>query len=108
MHCHRILLSFSKIRKNMYTLWIVTIFVNIGMWFERYNIVASTLSHDYIPAAWDTYQISWVELCITFGSFCWFFMWFLLFAKQAPAVAIVEIKEILPPPLSPKYLEENS
>ncbi len=93
-------LAIKKIRSNMYSLWIVTIFINIGMWFERYNIVASTLSHDYDPAVFGVYDLSWVELTLTGASFCWFFMWFLLFVKQLPLVAMVEIKEITPPPLA--------
>lgn len=95
-----LLLLFKRIRTNMIVLWIITIFVNIGMYFERFNIVVSSLSRDYDPAVWGTYTPSWIELSVTAGSFCWFFMWFLLYAKQGPLVATVEVKEITPPPLA--------
>ena len=70
------------------------------MWFERYNIIASSLSHQFDPGSWVLYVPSWVEMGIMVGSFAWFFMWFLLFVKLMPAIAIAEIKEMIKPPLS--------
>ncbi|MCB9745920.1 MAG: polysulfide reductase NrfD [Alphaproteobacteria bacterium] len=90
----------KKMRTNLYVLFIVSIFINIGMWFERYNIIASSLSHQFDPGAWIYYTPSWIELGILAGSFAWFGMWFLLFVRVMPSVAIAEIKELLPPPLS--------
>ena len=90
---------FKKARTNLAILWVVSLFINVGMWFERYNIIASALSHQFDPAAWVYYTPSWVEMGILVGSFAWFFMWFLLFAKLMPSVAIAEIKETLRPPL---------
>jgi molybdopterin-containing oxidoreductase family membrane subunit len=86
-------------RRNYTILFIVSIFINIGMWFERYNIIASALAHQYDPAAWTLYTPNWVEWGIMFGSFGWFFLWFLLFIKVMPSVAIAEIKELVRPPL---------
>ena len=90
---------FKKARTNIAVLWVVSLFINVGMWFERYNIIASSLSHQFDPGAWVYYLPSWVEMGILVGSFAWFFMWFLLFAKLMPSVAIAEIKETLRPPL---------
>ena len=95
----------KKLRTNLAVLWIVSIFINIGMWFERYNIIASSLSHQFDPGAWVYYLPSWVEIGIMVGSFAWFFMWFLLFAKLMPSVAIAEIKETLRPPLKHDHHE---
>ena len=91
-------LWFSSVRRNLKWLFIISIFINIGMWFERFNIIVISLSRDFDPAAWGIYKISWVEAGITAGSFAWFFMFFLIFLKTLPSVSISEIKEILPVP----------
>lgn len=91
-------LWFKRIRHNLKWLFIISIFINIGMWFERFNIIVISLSHEFEPAAWGVYKISWVEAGITIGSFAWFFMFFLIFIKTLPALSIAELKEILPVP----------
>jgi len=74
---------------------VVSIFINIGMWLERFVIIVSSLSHDFDPANWPegTYQPTWIEGAITAGSFAWFFFFFLLFVKNFPAISITEMKE---------------
>ena len=94
-----LLLWFPKLRKNLTFVWILTIFINIGMWFERFNIIFTSLSHEFIPAAWGGYIIKWGEIMITAGAFGWFGTFMLVFIKFFPAVAITEIKEIMPPPV---------
>jgi len=91
-------LWFKKVRTNMTALFIISIFVNIGMWFERFNIIVSSLAQEYDPFAWGWYTPSIIELGITFGSFCWFFMWFLIFIKFFPSMALTEMKELAEPP----------
>jgi len=91
-------LWFKKIRTNLTWVFFITILINVGMWFERFNIIVSSLTQEYDPYAWGWYQPSWVELGITFGSFCWFFMWFFLFIRFFPSMAITEMKEIADPP----------
>ena len=86
-------LFFPQIRRGTAPLFVVSIFINIGMWLERFIIVVSSLSHEYIPFEWGTYWPTWVELSIIAGSFAWFFLWFLLFIKHLPAVSITEVKE---------------
>ncbi len=93
-----LLLWFKKIRRNITVLFIISIFINIGMWFERFNIIVISLSHGFEPGAWGIYKPTWVEMGITVGSFAWFFMFFLIFIKTLPAVSISEMKEILPVP----------
>ena len=87
----------QKLRRNTTWLFILSIFINIGMWFERFVIVIPSLSHEYEPWQWGTYAPTWVDYAILLGSFGWFFMWFLLFVKQLPIIAISEVKEIIPP-----------
>jgi molybdopterin-containing oxidoreductase family membrane subunit len=91
-------LWFKAVRRNIKALFIISIFINIGMWFERFNIIVISLSQGFDPAAWGIYMPSWVEIGITVGSFAWFFMFFLIFIKTLPAVSIAEMKEILPVP----------
>jgi Ni/Fe-hydrogenase subunit HybB-like protein len=93
-----LLLWFKGIRRNIKALFIISIFINIGMWFERFNIIVMSLSHGFEPGAWGIYKPTWVELGITVGSFAWFFMFFLVFIKTLPAISITEMKEILPIP----------
>jgi molybdopterin-containing oxidoreductase family membrane subunit len=94
-----LLLWFKSIRANISLLFVISIFVNIGMWLERFVIVVGSLSHDFNPWSWGIYRPTWVELGIMAGSFAWFFLWFLLFVKVLPAVSIMEVKEALHPPL---------
>lgn len=91
------LLWFRKIRTNLTSLFIISIFINVGMWFERYVIINS-LSSDYLPYAWDQMNPTWADWGILLGSFGWFLMYFLLFARTFPIVAIQEIKEMIPMP----------
>ena len=88
-----------KVRNNPLAVWIICGLINVGMWFERYNIIASALAHQYDPGAWTLYTPNWVEWGIMAGSFGWFFVWFLLFIRVMPSVAIAEIKELVRPPL---------
>lgn len=92
------LLWFKKIRQNLTALFVISIFINIGMWFERYVIISSSLANDFIPFAWDRMNPTWADWGILIGSFGWFGMYFLLFAKTFPVVAIQEIKEMIPMP----------
>jgi molybdopterin-containing oxidoreductase family membrane subunit len=88
----------KKIRTNLVWLVVICILINIGMWFERYVIIVTSLAHDFLPYAWGLYRPSLIEFGITIGSFGWFFLLFLIFAKFLPSVAITELKEMLPLP----------
>jgi molybdopterin-containing oxidoreductase family membrane subunit len=88
------LLLFSpRIRVNMKALWIISIFVNIGMWFERFDIVAGSLATNFTPSQWSSYTPSVTEIMITVGAFAWFLGLFSLFAKFLPIVSMTELKE---------------
>lgn len=87
----------QKLRRNPTWLFILSIFINIGMWYERFVIIVPGLSHEFEPWQWAGYKPTWVDMGILIGSFGWFFMWFLLFVKQLPVIAISEVKEIVPP-----------
>jgi molybdopterin-containing oxidoreductase family membrane subunit len=89
----------SRVRRSIPALFVITIFVNIGMWFERYSIIVVSLSHEYEPWQWGQYKPSWVEMAILAGSFAWFLMWFMIFLRTLPAISVAELKEVLPAPL---------
>ena len=93
------LLWFRKIRTNLTSLFVISIFINIGMWFERFVIIVSSLEQRLHALGLGPARTRpgptgafWP------GSFGWFGMWFLLFAKNFPIVAIQEIKEMIPMP----------
>lgn len=99
-NCVAPLIWYSRaMRTNPTVLFVVSVLINIGMWMERFNIVVSSTAHSFDPAMWRYYWPSGTEWGIVLGSFGWFFFWFLMFAKTLPAIAIAEVKEMVPPPL---------
>jgi molybdopterin-containing oxidoreductase family membrane subunit len=85
----------KRLRTHVPTLFVVSTLINIGMWFERYVIIITSLSREYDPAIWGVYTPSWAELSIFVGSFGFFAMLFLLFIKAFPVIAIAEVKELV-------------
>ena len=88
----------KKIRTNPWALFVISILINIGMWFERFNIVVSSLQRDFMPENWGSYIFTITEWGVTIGSFGFFFTLFTLFARAMPILAIAEVKEGLEPP----------
>lgn len=82
-----------RLRRNLVFLFVLSLFVNVGMWLERFNIIITSLAREYNPYSWGTYSPSVVEICIMIGSFGMFFTFFLVFAKVLPVLSISEIKE---------------
>ena len=88
------LLLFSpRVRTNLKLLWVITIFVNIGMWLERFVIIAGSLATNFMPNTWAFFRISLTEFLITIGSFAWFLFLFTLFCRVIPIVSMTELKE---------------
>jgi Ni/Fe-hydrogenase subunit HybB-like protein/predicted flap endonuclease-1-like 5' DNA nuclease len=85
----------KSLRRNIWFTFMLSIFVNIGMWFERFVIIATTLARDYLPSSWSWYTPTWVEIGIYLGTLGLFFTLYLLFTRVAPVVAAAEIKSIL-------------
>jgi molybdopterin-containing oxidoreductase family membrane subunit len=86
---------FKKLRRHVPTMFVATIFINIGMWFERFVIVMS-LSRDFLPSSWDYYSPTIWDVATYIGSFGLFFTLFLLFLRFLPVIAIAEVKGVLP------------
>lgn len=89
------LLWFRKLRRNLAFTFILSIFINIGMWFERFVIIVSSLHRDYLPSSWSMYSPTIVEVGIFIGSLGIFFSCFLLFIRVFPVIAIAEVKTVI-------------
>ncbi|RJP21900.1 MAG: hydrogenase [Candidatus Omnitrophota bacterium] len=87
---------FKKCRVTPWIMVIVCIFVNIGMWFERFVIVITSLHRDFLPSSWGYYAPTWVDVLTFIGSFGLFFTLFLLFCRYLPMVAMAEVKTVMP------------
>jgi Ni/Fe-hydrogenase subunit HybB-like protein len=88
-----LLLIFKKVRFSITISVLISLGINVGMWLERYLIIAPSLSRKFLPYMWHNYIPSWIEISITLGSFSFFTMLFLLFVKFWPSVSIYEVKE---------------
>ena len=86
---------FKKLRTNIPIMFIISIFVNIGMWFERFVITVTSLHRDFLPSSWDYYIPTWVDILTFVGSFGLFFTLFLLFLKFLPMISISEVKGVM-------------
>ena len=86
------LLWFRRVRTCLPVVFVIVIFVNVGMWFERFVIIVTSLYRDFLPSSWAHYSPTLVEIATFIGSFGLFFTCFLLFCRIAPAIAIAEIK----------------
>ena len=87
---------FKKVRQNTALVWIITIFVNIGMWFERFVIAVTTLTRDCLPSSWGYYSPTIVDIFTYVGTFGVFSVLFLLFLRFLPLMAMAEIKAVTP------------
>jgi molybdopterin-containing oxidoreductase family membrane subunit len=87
---------FKKFRTSVPLLFILSIFVNIGMWFERFVIVASSLHRDFLPSSWGYYKPTLWDVSLFAGSFGLFFFMFCLFLRFLPMVATAEVKTVMP------------
>jgi len=83
---------FKRLRRNIVFTFLLSIVVNIGMWFERFVIIVTSLYRDFLPSSWTYYSPTWTEMGFYIGTFGLFFTCFFLFAKYFPVIAIAEIK----------------
>jgi molybdopterin-containing oxidoreductase family membrane subunit len=97
---------FKKLRRSIPFMFVASIVVNIGMWFERFVITVTSLHRDYLPSSWDYYSPTWVDVLTLVGSFGLFFTLFLLFLRFLPMVAMAEVKIVMPE-ADPHYYEHG-
>jgi molybdopterin-containing oxidoreductase family membrane subunit len=87
---------FKRIRTSIPAMFVISIFVNIGMWFERFVIIVTSLHRDFVPSSWTYFRPSLFDMSTFLGSFGLFFTMFLLFLRFLPAVAMSEVKGVMP------------
>jgi molybdopterin-containing oxidoreductase family membrane subunit len=85
---------FKKIRTTPAAIFVVSLVINVGMWFERFVIVVTSLHRDFLPSSWAMYSPTWVEIATLVGSFGMFFTPFLLFCRVLPVISIGEVKAV--------------
>jgi molybdopterin-containing oxidoreductase family membrane subunit len=86
----------KKMRRNLMVTFFMSILVNVGMWFERFVIIVTSVYRDYLPSSWSTYYRPTVwEVGFYLGTFGLFFTCYFLFVKFFPVIALAEIKHIL-------------
>ena len=87
---------FRWARYSLFWVFVVSNFVNAGMWYERYVIIVTTLEVHMTPGSWRTFDATWVDNWTFIGTFGFFLMNFLLFLRFLPVIAIGEVKGVLP------------
>ncbi len=86
---------FESFRRRPARILPIVLAINVGMWFERFVIIAVSLHRDYLPANWTSYAPTWVEISMFIGSFGLFFTAFFLFCRFLPVIAMAEVKGVL-------------
>ncbi len=87
---------FTRVRRTLPVVFVISLLINVGMWFERFIIIVSSLERDFLPSSWASYSPTSIEIATLVGSFGLFFTCFLLFCRFVPVIAIAEIKGVLP------------
>ncbi len=87
---------FKAARRNLILVWVLSLFINVGMWFERFVIVVSSLANDFLPANWNYYKPTVADIFTFAGTFGIFGVLFLLFIRFLPLLAFAEIKAATP------------
>jgi molybdopterin-containing oxidoreductase family membrane subunit len=86
---------FRKMRTNIAVMFVVSILINIGMWFERFVIIVTSLNRDFLPSAWGYFRPTIVDVGTFTGTIGVFFFLFLLFMRWLPMVAMAEVKGVM-------------
>jgi Ni/Fe-hydrogenase subunit HybB-like protein len=85
---------FKGMRRRIWVVFIISIIINIGMWFERYNIIVTSLSRDYLPSSWTSYSPTLIEIGFFVGTLGMFITGVLLLFRYIPMIAISELKSV--------------
>jgi molybdopterin-containing oxidoreductase family membrane subunit len=89
------LLWLRRVRLNLVAVFLISIFINLGMWLERFIIIVGSLQQDFLPSSWATYKPTSIEIATLVGSFGLFLTGFLLFCRLVPTIALSEVKSTL-------------
>jgi molybdopterin-containing oxidoreductase family membrane subunit len=89
------LLWFRRVRNSLLAVFVLSLLVNVGMWFERFVIIVTSLHRDFLPSSWSGYVPTWIEVGALIGGFGLFFTLFMLFCRFVPMIAMFEVKTVL-------------
>jgi len=89
------MLWFRRVRGSLAAIFLISLLVNVGMWFERFVIIVTSLGRDFLPSSWSSYAPTWIELGTLLGSFGLFFTCFLLFCRFLPMIAMAEVRAVV-------------
>ena len=85
----------KKLRTSIVFSFVISLVVNIGMWFERFVIIVTSLHRDYLPSSWTMFSPTVYDIGIFLGTIGFFFVLFLLYSRTFPVIAQAEVKTIL-------------
>jgi molybdopterin-containing oxidoreductase family membrane subunit len=85
----------KSLRRNVPFMFVMSIVVNIGMWFERFVIICTSLARDFLPSSWGYFRPTWADILTFMGTIGLFLTLFLLFARFLPLIAASEVKGVL-------------
>ena len=88
---------FTSVRRKVVVVFIISLLINLGMWFERFIIIVASLQREFLPSAWSDYKPTLIEVTTFIGTLGLFFTMFLLFCRFVPVIAMAEIKGVLRP-----------
>jgi Ni/Fe-hydrogenase subunit HybB-like protein len=89
------ILWFKWARRSLFWLFLVALIVTVGMWLERFVIIVTSLSFEFVPSMWKIYYPTWVDFAILSGTIGLFFTMFILFVRALPVISIAEMRELL-------------
>jgi molybdopterin-containing oxidoreductase family membrane subunit len=87
---------FKKMRRSIPVMFVASILINVGMWFERFVIIVTSLYRDFVPSSWAIYKPTLIDIFTYLGTLGLFFTLFLLFIRWVPMIAVAEVKGVLP------------
>jgi molybdopterin-containing oxidoreductase family membrane subunit len=87
---------FRRVRDNVALLFVLSLFVNVGMWLERFIIIVTSLHRDFLPSSWDMYAPTRWDFAMFTGTIGLFLSLFFLFVRFLPAIAMFEMRTIVP------------
>ena len=91
---------FKRFRRSIPVMFVISLVVNVGMWFERFNIITTSLHRDFLPSSWGMFNPTAVDVLTFVGSIGLFLTLFLLFLRFLPAIALSEVKAVMPKPVA--------
>lgn len=97
------LLWSKRVRQNLPLMFIISLFINVGMWFERWVIIVLSLTRDFLPSSWGYYTPTQWDVMLYVGSFGWFFFLFFLFIRLLPMIATFEVRDLVHKTQAPEH-----